>query len=446
MPALAEILLMISLPGLMVLSGFFSGCETALFSLTHHQRLKMSRSTRKAEATVAQLLDETRGLLITLLVTNTSVNITYFVLSSVLLIRLRQVYQVPAAVLGGLSLLPVIGLILIGEVMPKLIASRASEVWSRLCSLPLMSIHRGLAPLRGLLSGLVITPLARLISPEDKPPQLSAQELETLLELSLQQGVIDPQEEQLLQEVLELSQLKVRQVMTPRVDIQALNVSDLPADLVRWVINIGHSHIPVFEDNLDHITGIVYTRQVLLKRPRTKGDLAPLVRQVSFVPELQRADQLLLHFRKSGTTVAIVVDEYGGTAGLVTLEDVVEEMVGQIAGPHEPRHEPLVQPIEPGRWRVSAGLSIRDWADAFRSQEGLMALGRQSQVHTLGGWVMALLGRVPKEGDQVTIGNLVVTVETMAGRRVQWLLIRLVEEGLGDPSSVGGRAGKDDAG
>ena len=425
MLALPEILLLGSLPLLTIASGFFSGCETALFSLSHHQQLRMARSTRRAETVVATLLGETRGLLITLLVTNTTVNVAYFVLSTVLLIRLREHYAISAGVLGVFSLAPVVGLILFGEVTPKLIASRTAITWSRLSSLPLMTVHRGLAPLRGLMDSVIITPLSRLISPQEKPANLSAQEMETFLELSHDRGVIDRHEERLLQEVLELSQLKVRQIMTPRVDTQAFDLDDDPADLISLIERTGRSHIPVYQGDLDHIVGVVHARQALLKRPGSKDELQLLIRQVAFVPELQRADQLLVQFRKSGTTLAIAVDEYGGTAGLVTLEDVVEEMVGQIAGPHEPQEERLVVPIGPGAWRVSAKLSIREWADTFQLADGFVGLAGPTQIHTIGGWMMAALGRLPREGDQVVLRNLMIRVDEMKGRRVRWLTINL---------------------
>ena len=421
-----EILLLCSLPLLVLTSGFFSGCETALFTLSRHQRLKLARSKSRADVVVVKLLSETRGLLITLLVTNTTVNVTYFVLSTVLVLRLRDQYAIPAGVMGVMSVATVVGLILAGEVIPKLIATRLAVGWSRLAALPLMAVHRSLAAVRAVMSGLIVTPLARLIFPENKPPQLSATELETLLELSLQHGVIDRHEERLLQEVLELSQLKVRQVMTPRVDIKAFDLTDDPSQLMELFKQTGYGHLPVYRHDLDHIVGVVHARQVLLKRPTTKKQVKGLVRQVGFVPELQRADQLLVHFRKSGTTLAIVVDEYGGTAGLVTLEDVVEEMVGQIAGPHDPPPMELVQMQGPGCWRVNANLSIREWIESYRGGRGLPGSENHGQVETIGGWMMATLGRLPRVGDEVQLGNLIVRVDEMKGRRVQWLIIRLM--------------------
>ena len=383
---------------------------------------------------MTSLLNETRSLLITLLVTNMTVNVVYFVVSTVLLMRASKSGLLGPAGLAVCSIVPLIGLILLGEVLPKLVASRLAEGWSHYASLPLLAVHRALTPLRVLVNSMVITPLARLIAPRDEPPSLSAEELESLLTLSKKTGVIDRHEERLLQEVLELSQLKVRHLMTPRVDIVAYRIGDGPDRLLELIRTTRKSHLPVYDGDLDHIKGIVHARQVLLKRPASNRELQPLIRQITFVPELQRADQLLVHFRKSGTNLAIAVDEYGGTAGLVTLEDVVEQMVGQIAGPHETAHEPDVQPLGTGLWRVDGDLPIREWADAFlpeaqRSSSGWTPDGFRSSVFegisTLGGLVMAKLGRLPQVGDRVVIGNLDVQVDAMARRRIEWLTIRL---------------------
>lgn len=429
----AEILLLSSLPLLLLASGFFSGSETAFFSLTRHQQLQMSRSGTPAGAMVTALLLETRALLITLLMTNTTINVSYFVVSTVLLLRTREAFH--PMVLAGASAGSVMALILVGEVIPKLIAARLAVGWSRMGSWPLMMVHRALAPLRVVMSAAVISPLARLISPVDRPPELSPEEMEVLLELSRTRGVIDDHEERLLQEVLELSQLKVRDLMTPRVDIQAFDLSAPPQALMTLIQTTGLHHIPIYRDDLDHIEGVVHAREVLLKRPTSTATLNRLIRQVNFAPELQRADQLLAQFRKRGTTLAIAVDEYGGTAGLITLEDVVEQMVGQIAGPHEQPKEPEVQQLHPGRWRVEANLPIHVWGDAFRGTAVLPGVDgffdtirrtREGGISTIGGLVMARLGRLPQEGDRTTVGNVMIQVDQMHGRRIRWLTVQLV--------------------
>lgn len=417
--SLADILMFAMLPLLLLASGFFSGSETALFSLSEHQRLQLARSGGLAGQTVSQLLAETRTLLITLLLGNMVINVIYFVSTTVLMVRLQEAGRIGALGVSALSVTFLLMLICLGEVIPKLVATRKPMVWSRIAALPLMALHRVAGPLRTVLNALVITPLARLIAPREKPADLSPQELEMLLDLSEKRGVIDPVEEDTLQQVLALSQIKVGDLMIPRVDIKAHDLNDPPAELMKLINDTRLSKIPVYRGDLDHIEGVVYARQALLIDEMDDTARRKLLRRAMFVPEIQRADQLLLQFRKTGTTLAIAVDEYGGTAGVVALEDIVEHMLGEITGPFEHRSTPNVASVSPGVWRVSAGLAINDWAEAFGQPH------HDATVTTIGGLVMARLGRVPAVGDHVELGNIRIEVERMNGRRVDSLLLRL---------------------
>lgn len=430
MPGASEWLLALTLPVLLVVSAFFSGSETALFSLTRHQRIQLGRQKTVAARALLKLLDETRGLLITLLLGNMVINVLYFVISTVLLRNVDPSVLHPLAV-AALALVPLIAVILLGEVLPKLVAAHVTMRWARWCAVPLLLVHRGVAPVRLFASWFVITPLARLIAPAQAAPELSPEELEAMLRLSQRQGVIDPGEEELLQQVLELSRLKVRDLMIPRVDIVAFDLTRDPAELIALVKDRRLRHVPVFggdEGGLDDVRGVVYARQVLLRRPDSREALERLIRQVKFVPELQRADRLLVDLRKTGTTFAMVVDEYGGTAGLVTMEDVVEHLLGNIPGAFEDEGEPEVEQVEPRVWRVSAGLSVHDWAEAF-SPAARAGRGPRDVLHgvsTVGGLVMARLGRAAEVGDRVRLGNVEMEVERVTGRRVETVLIRVL--------------------
>ncbi len=433
--------MLVTLPVLLMASAFFSASETALFSLTRHQRVRLKRSRSLAAASVGTLLNETRDLLITLLLSNMTVNVLYFVVSTVLLIRMRRDHNAGALLMAVLTVAPVLGLIILGEVLPKLFATRMAMQWSQWAALPLLVVHRALWPVRRVLGAFIVAPLARLIAPRNRPAALSAEELQTLLDLSKQYGVIDTEEEHLLQQVLELSQLRVHDLMTPRVDMEGFDLNDDPSALIELIRRTRLSRIPVYVDDIDHIEGVIYARQALLRMPRSREDVKKLVRQVKFVPEQQRADQLLVDLRKTGMTFAIVVDEYGGTAGLVTLEDVVEHLVGHIAGPYDQQHDVMVEPVGPHKWRVSAALAVRDWVEAIGSV-GWDARHAFDGVSTLGGLVMTQLGRLPREGDCTQLGNVVIEVERMDGRRVDTLLVQLQdsERSASPDSAKGGEA------
>jgi putative hemolysin len=423
--------MLLALPVLLIGSGFFSGSETALFSLSRQQRTMLDRSTSVAATTIGQLLYETRALLITLLLGNMIINVLYINTAALLMLRLSRMPAVGPAIATALNIVPLVALIMFGEVMPKLLAARMPMTWSRFIALPMMAVHRVLGPLRGVFSFAVITPLARLIAPRTPAPALSAEELKSLLTLSQDRGVIDLDEERLLQQVLQLSRLKVRDLMTPRVDVIAFELGRDPAELLELIRSTRLRHIPVYGRDLDAIEGMIYSRQVLAQQPATDEALRAMVRQVKFVPEQQRADQLLVELRKSGTTVAIVVDEYGGTAGLVTMEDVVEHVVGNIPGDFERQDHASLTQLGPGRWRAGADLSVPAWSQ-WLSDEPASA---HPTVSTLGGLVMARLGRTPEIGESITVGNVIITVEAMDGPRPVRVIIELRQSAEEEPAS-----------
>lgn len=418
-------LMLLCLPVLLVLSGFFSGSETALFSLTRHQRAQLKASGTLAGTVVTTLLAETRSLLITLLMGNMTVNVLYFVVSTKLLLIAQQEHWLSPVALGAASVAPLLVIIILGEVLPKLVAARAAVVCSRLAAVPLLTVHRVISPIRLIASVVVITPLARLIAPRSRPESLSADELASLLELSQRQGVIDPQEQRILRQALDLGRVKVDELMSPRVDIQAFDMDSDPGGLVELFKRTNLRQAPAYRKNLDHIEGFITARRALLYPPGSRLELNSLVEPATFVPKQQRADQLLAQLRRDGKTIAVVVDEYGGTAGLVTLEDAAEYLVGDIAGAFDGGSQPLVERIAEGVWRVSAELSTRDWAEAFGQRVPADVRKTLGAVHTLGGLVMAGLGRAAQVGDEVKIGNLVLRVDSLDSRRIEHVTVRL---------------------
>ncbi len=421
-------IMLLCLPVLLILSGFFSGSETALFSLTRHQRALLKGSDTFTGSAVTTLLSETRALLITLLMGNITVNVLYFVVSTKLILHLRDEQILGPVALGAVSVAPLLTIIILGEVLPKLAAARSPATYSRLSALPLLGFHRAITPVRLIASGLVITPLARLIAPSTRPDAISQDELASMLELSRGQGVIDPQEQRMLRQVLELGRVKVDGLMTPRVDIEAVDVNADPAELVEFFKRTKLRHAPAYRDNLDKIEGLITARSALLNPPGTQQEVNALIEPVLFVPQQQRADQLLAELRGKAKTLAVVVDEYGGTAGLVTLEDVAEHLVGEIAGGYDSGDEPAAEEVSPGCWRVSAELSTRDWSEAFGQNSSLDVLKILGAVNTLGGLVMARLGRAAQVGDQTTLGNLVLRVEKMDGRRIEIVTVKLADK------------------
>lgn len=435
--SLTDLPLFVALPLLLVASGFFSGSETAMFSLTTANRLRLTRRGGVIANALESMLEDLQLLLITLMFGNMTINVLYFVISSALLLKLDAA-ETPVLAAAG-TLAPLLLIIIAGEVLPKMVANLAPVLWLRVLVLPLFVVHRSITPLRIVLRSLVIAPLGRLFAPSQRPPALSADELAALVELSERRGVIDQSEEQMLREVVNLSQLKVRDIMVPRVDMQAVDVEAPPAELFELIRRERVTKLPAYRGDLDHVVGVIYARQFLLARASGRAvDLASLVRAAHFVPEVQRVDQLLGEFRKRGVHMAIAVDEYGGTAGVVTIRDIVERLVGEVDVESEDPGDEVseAQPIGPGRWRVSGQLAVRDWATLFRM--GMIP----AKATTVGGLVAAQLRRLPEPGDAVTLGNLTLTVESVHQGRVGSVVLSVPTEagGASAAAAAGGEA------
>ena len=409
----------VALAALVLCSGFFSGSETALFSLTRGQLYRLRGSPNRIQHLVASLMLRPQRLLNTILMGNMLVNVAYASIAALVIMDLERA-GAPAWSVAVASLVPLGVLILAGEVAPKMVAFVLGLRWAEAVAVPMSLLGKAmLAPL-WVLDALLVTPLTRVIAPRpQQTPDVTAEELGALLQLSAKRGVISRDVGQLIQEIHELSDLRVRDIMVPRVDLISYDVQGPRAGLMELFRRTHLRKIPVFEGDIDQIVGVVHAKRLLMD---PAADLADLVVKVPFVPEPASLEQVLLRFRTMGTQMGIVVDEYGGTAGLVTLVDVLEEIVGDIADDHELAAAPAFEQLSETQYRIAGDLAIHDWADAFKIDLG------SGHISTVGGFITSLLGHLPHVGETVTYRNLEFTVESMAGRRIGKLLLRLLRD------------------
>lgn len=400
---------------LLVCSAFFSSAETAFFNLSRSQLYRM-RQGRGPSRLAASLMNSPQRLLNTLLLANMVVTTAYASISAIEVLDLER-SGLPAWAAAAVSVVLLVLLILLGEVTPKMLALTLGERLAIAAAGPLAVIQRMLRPLLRLFHVLIIAPVLRLAAPA-RPPSgdITPRELVSLLDLSAKRGILDHDASTLLQEILALTDLRVRDIMVPRVDMVAFDVDGSPRDLMELFRRTRLRRIPVFEKDIDHVVGLVRARQLFL------GPQTPLRQQfvkAPFVPLLANLERVLLQFRVTRTQTAIVVDEYGGTAGMVSLEDVLEEIVGDIPGEHEAAGGQAVQPIGPNEYLLDANLAIHEWAEAFK----LKLPSRR--ISTIGGFVISLLGHIPRVGEQARFRNMTFTVELMRGRRIGKLRLYL---------------------
>ena len=415
-------LLTLLLP-LVLLSAACSGSETALFSLNHADRVKLGRDHPRAARAVAVLLARPKQLLLTVLILNTTVNVSYFVISNVLIGGLEGPVLVVAFSVASLLVI-----ILFGEVLAKLVAAAHRGTWCVVFARPVLLIDRGISPVRLAVDRFGLSPLYRLVSPRRTTQlALTAGELDALLEQGEHQGVIDAQEQDLLAAVVWLGQTRVRDVMTHRTEFQWLERDASRADVARLVAQTRRSRLLVRDASPEGaVLGLLDAARYFadLERSSANNELPALDRfidAVDFLPDSASLDQALEYFRRAGAHVAVCVDEHGSVTGVIEIEDTVERLLPIAAEPDDDlQHE--IRRLGTGRWSVPARLRAREWMEVAIGSE---PANLDPRVSTLGGLVLASLGRVPEPGDRVRIGSVTIEVESVRGPAIIRLIVSI---------------------
>jgi len=404
---------------LLAASAYCAAAETALFALSRGQLFDLGRGPGRFGRRAAKLMTDPGGVLTTALLWTNVAHILYFILAASLAIASRRIDRASEIWAAALAIGAFLLMVIVGEVLPKTLAFiwpvRLAPAAAGGLSL-LVSVNR---PVKQVLMRFVVEPLTRLMAPRrTERGHLSADEVSALLALSQKRGLIGSDETELLQEVLELTSLSAGDIMVPRVDVIACS-ADAPREAVLQLIRHKNvTKLPVYEDDLDHVIGMVYAKRLLVE---PEGSVRELTTPVEFVPESAPLERVLMQLRAAGRQMAIVVDEYGGAAGLLTLEDILEEIVGDIPDPNEPRAAPPVQRVGETEWLVDGDLPIHEWADAFPTE--LSA----ARFKTVGGFAVSLLGHIPTVGESVEYRNLVFTIEGVRRHRVSLLRVTLLE-------------------
>jgi putative hemolysin len=407
----------LKLLGLFVLVGcsaLLTGAEAAYFSLGR-ARLKQMSEHRAAGAPVAPLIARPHDLLVTLLVGITLINIGASALAA----------AIAEEMLGQRGLAVAIGamvfiLTVFGEVLPMTVAVQHPVQFSTLVSWPVTALSWLLTPVRGVLSALTTLTVRAVGQERAGEPELTEDELRTLVDVGTREGVVEREERDMIHRVFELEATLVRTVMVPRTDIFCLDL-ETPAERILPALREQlHSRVPVYEGTIDSIIGVLYTKDLLghLRGLPPGFELRSVLHPPYFVPESKRADALLQEFQAKKLHLAIVVDEYGGTAGLVSLEDLLEELVGEIVDEYD-EPERLIQALGSNTFRVAGKLPIDDLNEAT----GLKI--SNDAYDTVGGWVLDLFGRVPRKAERVETPELAVTVEKVERTRVIEVLVTL---------------------
>lgn len=416
-----DIPLLLTLPFLVVLSGLASGSETALFGMTPADRARLAAERPAAAEALGKLLSKPRRLLVTVLLVNTAVNVAYFVLVSVLVMRAED--PATAAILSLGSLLAIV---LFGEIFAKLVATTGRLRLAGLLAVPASKIAGVLRILAVPLDVLLVAPVTRLLVPSSPPPDpVTPDEFGALLEHAAGDGAIDSSEHGLLTEVIALGEVRVREVMTPRLDLPELDLEDDLEPQIAQLCAKRHVRVPAIRGSFDSgIAGWFDLRIYLTDgegggiEDRARRALKP----AHAAPESARLDQALETFRAKDATELVCVDEHGLVTGALSLSVVLDQLLGKQE--LEEDADQSVRLVGIGAWSVPGRLPIRSWAKIFTSASTPL-LEHGGRVSTVAGLVLAKLGRIPEEGDACRVGPLKLVAEEVSGRAVQRVRIEL---------------------
>jgi putative hemolysin len=406
-------LLLILLPILLLLAFMFTAAEVAFFSLPRNKVGKWRDEPDETSRRLAKLLDHPRELLLTTVFGYTGA-VALFV--TVVILATRQVFaqagleRLIGYLIGLLIATPFI--VLFGSLLPRFTAMADPEKTARILSQPVIICYRLFAPATtafGLLSG----GLARMFGIERERQSISASQLDALIEVEEQHEEINAAEREMIEAVFEIRDKPAREIMVPRIDLVAISIDTPLSEVKRVVSKSIHSRIPVFDGTIDNIVGVLYVKDLLKEIP-TDATLRHILREPYFVPDNKHINELLREFQKKRLHLAIVVDEYGGVAGVVTLEDILEVIIGDIQDEYD--HEtPSVTKLNDHEWQVEGRLPVEELNEYF----GEEIVPESEDYDTVGGYLNSLAGRVPDTGDTFQQAEWRYIVEKRAENRVQ---------------------------
>ena len=422
---------------LITLSGFFSSSETSLFSLNKLQLEQMRRDDNPRISLIERMLSEPRRLIVTILIGNEFVNVAASVISAAIVI---QLFGADNKLVNLFIMVPI--LLLFGEITPKTLAIRNNVVFATAQSQPIDMFARLITPLRWVVREVAEWFTTLIVGHElDRGSIVTRDMVRTLAQEAVGDGVLDQDEARYIEQIFDFGDRTVEDLMTPR-----SNVAFLPADMpigemVAELKRTRHTKVPVYLGNRNEIQGMLHARDLLAADldalEHDPQGLADILREPYFVPETKSASDLFHTFRKRRRSVALAVDEYGGVTGLISMEDLLECIFGDIPSPSDATSETDVAVADDGTRRVDGSLPVAQFNEEFGASL------EEGEFETVAGHILHELGELPTEGAAVSMAGFHFTVEELEGNRLKTLAVRAVE--AGSPATVPGAPAGEEA-
>jgi CBS domain containing-hemolysin-like protein len=416
---------------LFILSAFFSASETAFTSLSKIKIGRMVEQKLRGAKLVRELKEKPSEFLSTILIGNNLVNIAASALATSMMIRLFEAnaWGNLAWAVGAATGIMTFLILTFGEIIPKTVAIRRAEHFSLFVAPIIFGLNLILKPVAFLFI-LISRPFIFLLGGKapEKGPFVTEDEIKLILAAGEREGVIEEEERQMITSIFEFGDTIVREVMTPRPDISACPSNCTAEDLIKVIVESGHSRIPIYQGTLDNIVGVIYAKDLL--KAGKEINVREMLRTAIFIPETKKVSELMHEMQNARTHLAVIVDEHGMTSGVATLEDLVEEIVGEIHDEFE-REEKMVSKIRENTYLVVGSMTLKDLNDQLK-----LSLP-EKEVDTIGGFVFGQIGKAPSVGDTVKFENIILSVERVLRRRITRVKMIILPEDIAE-EAVGG--------
>ncbi|AXP80400.1 Magnesium and cobalt efflux protein CorC [Mariniflexile rhizosphaerae] len=399
---------------LLLCSALISGAEVALFSLSRTDIEKGLEAKSKRIQIITNLLERPKKLLATILVANNFINIAIVILFAYLGSDIFSGITSPI-IKFVIEVVVVTFLILFfGEILPKIYASRNNLKFATFMAYPLRVLDILLSPLSLPMRGLTIIIHNKL---GKQKSNLSVDQLSQALELTSKEDTTR-EEHKILQGIVSFGNTDTKQVMRPRIDIFALNIEQKYTEILPEIIKNGYSRIPVFKDNIDSIEGILYVKDLLPYIDRKQFDWTTLIREPIFVPENKKLDDLMAEFQEKKVHLAVVVDEYGGTSGLISLEDIIEEIVGDISDEFDDE-DLTYSKLDDTNFVFEGKTTLKDFYKIIKVEDETVFEDNKGEAETIAGFVLEISGSFPKLNSKILFKNYIFKIEALDKKRIK---------------------------
>ena len=410
---------------LLICSAFFSACEAAFFSLTSFQLSELKEKKGRWGLLVNNLLEKPRELLITIYIGNELVNIAVSVITTSIFLTLFGNIGIGLAIGGGTFLL-----LVFGEIIPKTLSLQFPQGYSLSAAYPLRLFSSLVQPIQKFLTLIAekFISMVGITFQKNEATAITDDEFRTMVQMGEGEGVIDSEESELIHNVIEFGETTAGEIMTPKIDMFTLSIDDKLEDILPRIVENFYARVPVYDKDEENLAGILFTKDLnrVKHLPPEKFKLKSILRPFLSVPQSKKIKELLQEFKKRKRHMAAVLDEYGSICGLITLEDILEELVGEIDSEMRLEEKPLAE-INENNFRLLATYPITEFNEFFKAQLP------EEDYETVGGLVFGLFGRVPRSGEAIAHDNFKFRIEKMKGARILNLHLTVTSfDGNGD--------------